>query len=489
MISFSVSYSDADYVRGDPRVFCRQDCHQGHSYGMPKGFRDNEDQVNDYPSCGHKPRYDDSYSVLPSGFFFNQGRCFYSDEVATRLGGHRFMDHETPVYNVNVAGASRRGYSEPRSRKRFQKFTRSCARSVIPFSLSVAGTDKAVVDTDGDVHPTDIRPSMAIDQFCRYVALDFVKVRIGGHYDENPATEMHVRLIRGGSNGYQMTYEGSRGSRWYVPYDSLDSVRNANLYIKEDFAQKEKYLADQRKARLEVSEVNEDGERFVIQDGTRLVLDQDGFVIKGIDPLARCFTPNAFWAGAKDLVGEKDLPTDYFTADAGVVTVGDDHSVDENSISCVGGGSTGLSAVTFSNVNAHASSICGPLYDHIFVRKLDLIEDLETFLRNRQFLSKEASKTILRKSRFSKRTHWTHFDECFDLGPDWNFVCGPIRSYIENGGDLADAESVEEALDGANSEQKKKLLSRARKFKLRFRRDFIHAQGKSYSLFSLLILS
>ena len=487
LINSSFHCLDSDFVRGDPRVHCRQDCHQGHTYGMPKGYRDNEDSVNDYPQEGGKPRYDDSFSVLPAGFFFSNGRCYYSDEVASRLGGHRFMDHETPVYNVNIAGANSRGYSDPRSRKRYQKFTRSCTRGVIPFSLTVSGTDRPVVDTDGDVHRTDIRPSMAIDQFCRYITLDFVKVRIGDCNDDLGTTELHVKLIKGGSNGYQMTYEGSRGSRWHVPYDSLDSVRNCNLYIKEDFAQKKECLAARRKYRLEHSRVSDDGKRYFYQDDTRLGLDDNGFVITGIDPLAGCFTPNAYWAGTTDLVSEQDLPPNYFSDDVGVVTVGSDRSTETNSISCVNGDSTGMTTMTFSDVSVHASGICGPLYDHIFTRKLDLIDDLEIFLRNRQFLSKEAAKMILRSSRFSKRTHWTHFDECFNISPDWSSVCGPIRTFIERGGDLADTDAVDKILDGADVDRKRRLLSRVREFKLRFRQDFKMSQGLFYLFISVFI--
>ena len=240
---------------------------------------------------------------------------------------------------------------------------------------------------------------MAIDQFCRYVHLDFEKVTLGETSEDNPGvTELHVKLFKRGSNGYQMTYEGSRGSLWYTPYDSLDCIRNCNVYVKEDFKKMEECMADRRRIRLRMSQ-EVDGQRDCREGATQLALDDDGNVIKGIDPLAGCFTPNAYWTGTSDLVDETKLPNSYFEDYFCSVSIGSDHAIEVNSISCVDGQSTGLTVVTFSNVQAHASSICGPLYDHLFVRKMDLIDDLEIFIRNRQFLSKESSKSILRSGR------------------------------------------------------------------------------------------
>ena len=161
------------------------------------------------------------------------------------------------------------------------------------------------------------------------------------------------------------------------------------------------------------------------------------------------------------------------------------NAVDDGSISRVDGISTGLTNVTFSNVQAHATAICGPLYDHLFVRKMDLIDNLEIFLQNRQFLSRESAKSILRQSRHSKRTHWTKFDECFEFGHHWRSVCGPIRLYLDQGGDLADVDAVKETLDGADVQQQERLIQRARDLGVRFKEDFQDSKG----LFSRLLFT
>ena len=467
--SFILFLLESDYTRGDRRIFCRNNCHKGHTYGMSRDHRGNEDVLNDQPLIDMHPSYDDAFSVRPAGFFSNEGHCYYVDDVAHQLGSHRLVAAEEPVFDINVNGRSERKYSERASGKPFQSFTRSCTRG-IPFALTVDGTDRPVVDITGEVHIDDVRPSKAIDRFGRYVTLDFEKLTIYNGDGSLGGTQLHVRLFKPGPNGYQMTYEGPRGSKWYAPYDSLDCVRNCNLFIKENFKKKEIVLANRRKYRLDHSHIV-DGIRVFYEDTARLVLDENGYVIEGHDPIAGGFSEFAFWAGSKDLVSKEKLPPNFFD-DAGELQIGVNHSNKPQSISLMDGNATGFNRMTFSNLKDSAGRICGPLYDHLFVKKMDLIQDLEVFVRNRQFLPKEAVKIILRKARQDGKTHWTHFHECFTITDDWSQICGPIRGFLENGGDLRDAVSVRHVLDGADDGQIEKVLLDAQKFRVFVSNDF-----------------
>ena len=473
-------FSENEHTKGDPRVFCRNDCHQDHSYGMSRDHRAYEDDLNDHPMFDMHPSYDDSFSVRPAGFFSNEGRCYYVDGVARQLGGHRLVIPQEPVYDINMAGVSARAYNSRGSGKPFQSFQRSCTRG-IPFSLCVEGSDGPVVDTDGEIHDKDIRPGMAVDRFGRYVTLDFEKLTILDGDGSPGATKLHVRLVKPGPNGYQMTYEGPRGSKWYAPYDSLDCVRNCNLFIKENFKEKEFALARQRKYRLDHSEVVDDV-RVYYEGTSRLVLDDKGYVIDGQDPTAGGFSEYAFWAGSNDLVSKAKLSPQFFNGDVGRVQIGVNHSIEVNSISLIDGTPTGLNKVTFSNLEDFAGRIVGPLYDHLFVQKLDLIEDLERFVQQRQFLPKQAVKAILRRARRSGKTRWTHFNECFTLKDDWSQVCGPIRTFLKAGGNLQDVDAVRDALDGADDGQIERLLLDARKFRLSVLSDFQPTTGLTFSL-------
>ena len=86
-------------------------------------------------------------------------------------------------------------------------------------------------------------------------------------------------------------------------------------------------------------------------------------------------------------------------------------------------------------------------------------------------------RQILRMAKRTRKTHWTHFNECFVFDGTWTTVCGPIRAFLENGGRLDQTEEVRHVLDGASDDQIESLLSSAAQMGLKKKADFQCSEG------------
>ena len=418
---------------------------------------------------------DDRRFPKPYAFFAQHGKCFFSDQIADQLGGHRSIVPESAAYDVNMAAVQLRAYNGPESTTSCQSTFRSCARP-IPFSTCIEGTDGPIVDTDGDVHPNDVRPLMAFDQMGRYVKIDYVKTLYGCSTDHPGSTRVVARLNRRGPNGYFLTGERPRNSQWNAPFDSLDLVRNCNLILRENFKKIPEFKEEEKKFFAKWAKRKSDGLLHSPAYDLDLIVDEEGNILRGKNLYKDSFSKYAYWSDPSDLVPQEKLPADYFDQSS-VSDVGVNHSVSPNSISLVDGTSTGLDQVTFSNLEAPAYTICGPVFEHLFVRKSDLIGQMDEFIDNRGFLSRDVLRQILRMAKRTRKTHWTHFNECFVFDGTWTTVCGPIRAFLENGGRLDQTEEVRHVLDGASDDQIESLLSSAAQMGLKKKADFQCSEG------------
>ena len=480
--------SGSDFTRGNDRIWCRRDHHRNHSYGIPgTEGRFQENLINSFPDGNQHLITNDRHLPKPYAFFGQHGSCYFGDQISDQLGGHRGAVPAKAIYDVNMASVQLRAYNGANSTTTCQSTFRSCARP-IPFFSSVEGTDGPIVDTDGETHPNDVRPLMAFDQFGRYVKIDFVKTVYGRGEDQPGSTRVVARLNKRGPNGYFLTEERPRNSQWNAPFDSLDLIRNCNLILRENFNKIPAFKEEEKKFFVKLSEKKSDGSLHTNAYDLDLVIDEEGNVISGHNLFKDSYSKYAYWSDQSDLIPEDKLPAGYFDS-IGVSDIGTNHSVSLDSISCVDGRSTGLVSVTFSDLTAPAHTICGPVFDHLFVRKSDLIDQMEEFIDNRQFLSRDALRQILRLAKKTQKTKWIHFPECFNFDGSWKTVCGPIRGFLESGGRLDQKEEVQRVLDGATNDQIECLLSSAARLGLRTKTDFAHPTGNSYPFTNELCLS
>ena len=423
-----------------------------------------DNEVNAYPRENHPFQYDDTRLPKPQGFYQHEGQCYFIDSSQIKAGSHRGTMLKPAVFQLDLKYHPERSYRGRGARGALQVVERSCRRDV-PFEVCIEGTDEPIKDTDGDVHPNDVRPTKAFDFFGRIVTLQFEKMKIcssKGPCSSGPEeTLLITKLYVKGPKGYCMIANHPGEPRWNTAYDNLDGFRDTNLGAHEDFDALVDLEKMEGRIRLRCAQIDSQGVARIHWDGKAVELDYRGQP-REHTRYSDTFSRVAKWYGVKGVKEAKDLPSDYFEKDHGIINFGQNSSKIRGGVVTHDNRPTGLSNVTFSDTSKPAYSIVGPVFEHLFIRKKDLVTDMEEFLRANWRFPNTILKEIIRRAFYAGRTHWTHFRECFEVPQSWKLVCGPIRKYLEDGGRLDDTEAVTKALDGASENQIKKLLERAR---------------------------
>ena len=454
--------------------------------------RDNEDACNNYHETSHLPRANDAYSVRGFGFFENDGKCYFVDQLRDLCGGFRSDPIETPIFDASPSSVSTRSYNRPGSTDDFQVFQRSCSRG-IPYELCLEKSIGTVIDTKGAAHLNDVRPLMMYDPYGRIVRLEFVPVQQYNHKDQVSETNLVVKLAKEGPRGYCLTRNYPYPTKWGARFDNLDGYRNSNLGLYEAPDAQEK----RRKHQMEINRQGHlgekgagphfttSGEKETWVRGNRIstfaVMNDDGLTQRNLENVyEETFSEFATWIDVRHFKPPSDLPKTYFQRDLGVIKIGKDLSCAPGGISTVSGDSTGFSSVTFTDVTCPAYTIIGPVYQHLFVHRLDMVQEMTTLMTQMKDFGKEIVMDVIRKSHQEQRHHWTDFEECFEVDGEWKHVVGPIRDFLKSGGNLANYDAVHSALEGAPVDKIDSLFSMAQELKLQTISDFKNDQGNDY---------
>lgn len=463
---------DQDFTRGSTRLYCRRDCHRGHSYGLCPHDRNNEDNCNTHnDDLAYVPTYDDAYSPCEFGFFDHEGKCYMVDQLHDFCGGYVSDPIETPVHDYVPPASLDRSYKNRGSRAPYQSYSRSCTRG-IPYEMCLEGvTMRNSPGIDSKKHPKG-HPIMMYDPYGRLVRLEFESVQNSATLE----TRLVVVMVKPGPRGYCLGRNQPIPRKYGARFDNLDGFRNGNLGLYEHVDVK-KLRHQDRLTTNRLNHLGEDGvgpffcpltgkmETWVVADRRAYfdTMDDDGLTKRNYsDPFEETFSNFAHWIENRQMCPPEDLGPEYFAKDFGTVKIGLDHSASPGSVCIVNNKSTGLTHVTFTDVTCPAYSIIGPLYTHVFVDRLDVVKDMRVLMEKMKGFGRDAVINCIRKARQQKRSKWTDFDECFNVDGSWNHVVGPVRVFLESGGSLADKDALFLVLDGASTEQKEKLYEMAR---------------------------
>ena len=166
-------------------MYCREECHRHHSYGLDGRSRDHENSCNTYPQQNLKPNVRDEFAPKVFGFFDHEGKCYRTDELTQYCGGFRSDPIRPPLFDHSPSVTQDRAYSGSTSRDDFQMVYRSCSRG-IPYEMCPQ-IEGPITDDSGIVHTNDIRPLFMVDSFGRRIKLEFVNLAKGNlsfsHFD------------------------------------------------------------------------------------------------------------------------------------------------------------------------------------------------------------------------------------------------------------------------------------------------------------------
>ena len=387
-----------------------------------------------------------------------------------------------------------RRYNKTGSTDRYQVFYRSCTRGP-PYELCLENSKGPVVDTKGVKHLNDVRPLMMYDPYGRIVHLEFVPTDQYNSRLRVPETKLVVRLIKDGPRGYSLARNQCYPRKWGARHDNLDDYRNSNLGLYEVpnafQLQKKKQMETNRREHLGEGAgpyftVDGEMETWVRTNRTSTfdTMNDDGLTRRDLDDTYdETFSDFATWIDVRHFKRPSEVRPGYFDDDFGVIQIGQDLSCAPGGISTFNGESIGLPSVTFTDVSCPAYTIIGPVYQHLFVDKLDMVADMRILMQKMKGFGKELVVYVIRNARQRQRHHWTDFDECFELDGQWKHVVGPIRSFLVTGGRLDDQDAVFAALEGASMEKKESLFVQAKKRNLQTISDFKIDQRKSYAHF------